>query len=292
MARVFHPLILLLARATSNELAQMVDYLKTENRILRSKLPRRVDLTPAERERLVKHGKPLGTKIKELITIVSPRTFARWLNGETKSVGKQPGKGGRPRKPEELRQLVVQMAKDNGWGLGRIMGELKKLGIMIAKGTVRNILLENGFDLGPTRGEGSWDEFMKMHAKTLWACDFFSKKVWTLSEPGRIVAVAVRCSGAGAGLGALGAVVRRSASRANSAARRRARSERSPSANACMRQAIRRMSHCLWRAFVSSPNTSAYFARSSLTVIRFIAATSFPMSRSMRFSLSRVLGNR
>jgi putative transposase len=180
MARVFHPLILLLARATSNELAQMVDYLKTENRILRSKLPRRVDLTPAERERLVKHGKPLGTKIKELITIVSPRTFARWLSGETKSVGKQAGKGGRPRKPEELRQLVVQMAKENGWGLGRIMGELKKLGIKIAKGTVRSILLENGFDLGPTRGEGSWDEFIKMHAKTLWACDFFSKKVWTL----------------------------------------------------------------------------------------------------------------
>ena len=54
-------------------------------------------LTPAERERLVKHGKPLGTKIKELITIVSPRTFARWLSGETKSVGKQAGKGGRPR---------------------------------------------------------------------------------------------------------------------------------------------------------------------------------------------------
>jgi len=26
----------------------------------------------------------------------------------------------------------------------------------------------------------SWDEFIKMHAKTLWACDFFSKKVWTL----------------------------------------------------------------------------------------------------------------
>jgi len=180
MARIFHPLIMVLARATQAEMAGMVDYLKTENRILRSKLPKRVNVTPAEREQLVKRGKPLGKKIKQLITIVSPRTFARWASGETKSVGKRKAKVGRPRKPEEVRQLVVQMAKENGWGLGRIMGELKKLGLKICKGTVRNILLENGFDLGPKRGEGSWDEFIKMHAKTLWACDFFSKKVWTL----------------------------------------------------------------------------------------------------------------
>jgi putative transposase len=162
-------------------MAQMVDYLKTENRILRSKLPKRVSLTPAEREQLVKRGKPLGKKIKQLITIVSPRTFARWMSGEIQSVGKRTAKVGRPREPEEVRQLVVQMAKDNGWGLGRILGELKKLGIRkICKSTVRNILVEHGFDPGPKRDQGSWDEFIKMHAKTLWACDFLSKKVWTL----------------------------------------------------------------------------------------------------------------
>jgi len=182
MARFFHPLLLILARATHAELARMIDYLKTENRILRSKLPKRVSLTPAERERLVRRGKPLGSKIKELITIVTPRTFARWVKGETNPVGrrKPPSKGGRTRKPEEVRQLVVQMARENAWGLGRIMGELKKLGLSISKGTVRNILKENGFDPGPRRGEGSWDEFLRMHAKTLWACDFFSKRVWTL----------------------------------------------------------------------------------------------------------------
>ncbi len=175
-------MLLILARATHAEPARMIDYLKTENRILRSKLPKRVSLTPAERERLVHRGKPLGSKIKESITIVHPRTFARWVNGETKSIGrrKPQSKGGRPREPEEVRQLVIQMAKENAWGLGRIMGELKKLGLRISKGTVRNILQENGFDLGPNRGEGSWDEFLRMHAKTLWACDFFSKKAWTL----------------------------------------------------------------------------------------------------------------
>ena len=29
------------------------------------------------------------------------------------------------------------------------------------------------------RGEGSWDDFLKRHAATLWQCDFFSKRVLT-----------------------------------------------------------------------------------------------------------------
>ena len=49
----------------------------------------------------------------------------------------------------------------------------------VCRSTVINILKENGLDPGPQRGEGSWDEFLKIHAKTLWACDFLSKKVWT-----------------------------------------------------------------------------------------------------------------
>jgi len=73
------------------------------------------------------------------------------------------------------------MAKDNGWGLGRILGEFKKLGIRkISKSTVRNILKEHGFDPGPKRGKGTWDDFIRIHTHTLWSCDFFSKKVWTL----------------------------------------------------------------------------------------------------------------
>jgi putative transposase len=129
----------------------------------------------------VKVGKPLGWAIKELITIVTPRTFTRWISGELGTNNKRPAKPGRARTPEEIWQLVIQMARDNGWGLGRILGELKKLGIRkICKTTVRNILLEYGFDPGPKRGEGTWDDFIKIHAKTLWACDFFSNKVWTL----------------------------------------------------------------------------------------------------------------
>jgi len=59
MARIFHPLLLILANATHCELAAQVQYLKTENEILRSKLPTRVTVIDAERRQLVK----LGTKV-------------------------------------------------------------------------------------------------------------------------------------------------------------------------------------------------------------------------------------
>ena len=178
MARLLHPLLLLLARATENELVRYIEYLKGENRILRSKLPKRIAVTPAERTRLVKLGKPLGSAIKELIIVVSPRTFARWVSGNS-SKG-TPRKPGRPRKPEEIRQLIVQMAKDTGWGYKRILGELEKLRIRnISRSTVARILKEHGFDPGPKRGHGTWHEFVQRHSKTLWATDFFTKKVWT-----------------------------------------------------------------------------------------------------------------
>ena len=120
-----------------------------------------------------------GPAIEDLITIVHLQTFARWVNGAKK--GTAPRKPGRPRTPETIRELVIRMAQENGWGLGRILGKLKKLGIRkISKSTVRNILKEHGFDPGPKRGKGSWDEFIKMHAKTLSACDFLSVKAWTL----------------------------------------------------------------------------------------------------------------
>jgi putative transposase len=59
-----------LARATQKELVQMVELLKAENRMLRSKLPARIEVTPAERAKLLKLGIRLGSKLKEVISIV------------------------------------------------------------------------------------------------------------------------------------------------------------------------------------------------------------------------------
>lgn len=182
MARLLHPLLLLVARATEKELVRYVEYLKAENRILRSKLPKRIEVTSAERARLIKLGERVGSAIKELITIVHPGTFTRWLR--EKKVSRVPKKNGRPRKPEEIRELILRMAKDSGWGTKRIMGELKKLGIQnVCRSTVRRILRENGFETGPTRGRATWYDFVHRHFKTLWACDFFTAEVWTLGGP-------------------------------------------------------------------------------------------------------------
>jgi putative transposase len=74
MAAFFHPLLTVLARATESQLARYVEYLKEENRILRDRLPKRIVCTPGERQRLVKLGKPLGSAIEDLITIVTPRS--------------------------------------------------------------------------------------------------------------------------------------------------------------------------------------------------------------------------
>jgi putative transposase len=185
MKDLWQSFFLLLAGATDRQLARQVQYLKAENRILRDRLPARISVTPSERQRLLKYGKPLGQAIRQLITIVSPRTFARWVKGDATATarGGQPAaRPGRPRTAEDIRALVLRLARANAWGYTRILGELKKLGVRkISRTTVIKILKENGLDPGPRRGEDTWDDFLKRHAATLWACDFFSTKVWTLS---------------------------------------------------------------------------------------------------------------
>jgi len=47
----------------------------------------------------------------------------------------------------------------------------------VSRQTVKNILIEHQLDPGPERGEGTWEEFLQMHSKTLWQCDFFSKRI-------------------------------------------------------------------------------------------------------------------
>jgi putative transposase len=182
--RLLNPLFALLGASTDAQLARSVEFLKAENRILRDKLPKRLTVTKQERNRLVKLGKGLGSAIKDLITIVSPRTFARWMAGDKKPVSakKEERKPGRPRTAEDIRELVLRLANESGWGYTRILGELKKLGIgTVSRSTVVNILKDAGLDPGPKRGVGTWDDFITRHTATLWAADFLSVKTWTMN---------------------------------------------------------------------------------------------------------------
>ena len=175
---IYTSLMLVIAGSTQKELARQVSYLKAENQILRSRLPDRISLTQREKNRLVRFAKNLGSALNELASIVHPGTIRRWIRDASGKKSARRNKGGRPRTAEQIEQLILKLASQNGWGYTRILGELKKLGIeSITRNTVKNILKRNGFDVGPKRGPGTWDEFLKRHAKTMWQCDFFSKKV-------------------------------------------------------------------------------------------------------------------
>ncbi len=182
---VFQEFLTMLGKMVQSDLVRQIQYLKVENQILRSKAGKRVTTTTSEKRRLVKFGLPLGGKIKDVVSIVSYSTFRRWVNDGVSGKGKKRPKRGRPRKTtQEIIDLVVRLARENNWGYGRIMGELKKLDIIsLSRNTVKNILIENGIDPVPKRAEDTWDAFIKRHFETLWACDFFTKTVWTALGP-------------------------------------------------------------------------------------------------------------
>lgn len=180
---LFRSLLLMIAGSTQRELARQVRYLKVENEILRSKLPARITITPKERQRLLKFGAKLGKAIHQLVTIVAPSTFLRWIREDKRAgrKGTMVAPRGRRRTAEDIRKLIIKLAKENAWGYARIVGELKKLGIhSIKKSTVRNILKEAGLDPCPKRAGGTWDEFISRHAASLWQCDFVVQKVLTV----------------------------------------------------------------------------------------------------------------
>ena len=180
--QLFQPLLALIASAFDSILAQQLSYAQAELKIMRARLPKRIVVTPEERAILLKHGRPLGKAIEAIITLVTASTFRRWVReaDRREAHGKPAAKTGRRRKPIELRQLVCRIARETGFGYGRILGELRKLGILsVSRQTVRNIMKEQGIPTGPQRSTASWTEFLSRHAKTLYGCDFFTKSVVT-----------------------------------------------------------------------------------------------------------------
>ncbi|MCA9139018.1 MAG: integrase core domain-containing protein, partial [Planctomycetales bacterium] len=162
-----------------------IRYLKAENEILRSKLPRRVTLDNRERNTLVKHGKKLGGKIKDVMSIVSYSTFRRWVRDmedkKPKPAKKSAKRGtGRPKIEEDVRETILRIRKETGFGYTKILQELRRMGVHVSRQTVKNVIVEAG--LAPTPGDhpDTWHRFLKRHADTLWQCDFACKKKWTL----------------------------------------------------------------------------------------------------------------
>jgi putative transposase len=77
--------------------------------------------------------------------------------------------------------LVVRMALENpSWGYTRIQGALANLGHQVGRGTIANILKENGIDPAPERDAHTrWSTFLKAHWECFTATDFLNVEVFT-----------------------------------------------------------------------------------------------------------------
>ena len=151
----------------------VIEYLQEENRILKEQLNgRRPRLTDDQRRSLAVKGKVLGRRVlSEVAGIVTPDTILAWhrkLIAQKWDFSARSKRPGRPRTMDDIRDLVVRMAQENpNWGYTRIQGALANLGQRVSRGTVANILKEQGIEPAPERGRRtSWRTFLSAHCNS------------------------------------------------------------------------------------------------------------------------------
>jgi putative transposase len=109
----------------------------------------------------------------EALAFVQPRTVIAWQRKRFRDDWRrlsQSGKPGRPAIAQEVRALIRDMWRANPtWGSPRIMGELRKLGINVAKSTVEKYRVRATRPPSPT-----WKAFLSNHMPTMVALDFFT----------------------------------------------------------------------------------------------------------------------
>ena len=109
---------------------------------------------------------------RDVLVFVRPATVFAWqrrrFRGHWARLS-QRGPG-RPAIPTELRALIREISAANPrWGSPRILGELRKLGIPVAKSTIEK------YRVRPRRPPSpAWRTFLKNHATELVALDFFT----------------------------------------------------------------------------------------------------------------------
>ena len=129
----------------------VIDYLRTENQVLKEQIgKKRILLTDDQRRRLAVKGKILGHKLLEEVgTLFTPDTILRWhrelVAQKWDYSDRRKNLPGRPRVRQVIVDLVLRFAKGNPtWGYDRIQGALANVGYHISDSTVGNILKAHG----------------------------------------------------------------------------------------------------------------------------------------------------
>jgi putative transposase len=172
LCRLLQLVVLLCRSERSKELEILV--LRHELAVLRRQ-PRRARFRPVDRALLAALSGALPRSAWTSLS-VRPATLMRWHRQLVRRRWTYPHRRpGRLPLDRRVPALVLRLARENpGWGYGRIVGELRSLGISVSATSVRTILLRHGLPPAPQRDELSWRNFLRQHAATTLACDFFT----------------------------------------------------------------------------------------------------------------------
>lgn len=178
--------VVILAGWINHQQQEVIEYLRTENRVLKEKLgKKRILLNDDQRRQLAVKGKILGRKrLEEIGTLFTPDTILRWhrmLVAKKWDFSDRRKRVGRPRIRQVIVDLILRFVQENPtWGYDRIQGALANVGYRIADQTVGNVLKQHGIEPAPDRKrQTTWKTFIKSHWDVLAAIDFTTIEVWT-----------------------------------------------------------------------------------------------------------------
>jgi putative transposase len=178
MVRILYPMfvrlagwIALLARSSASKDAELL-VLRHEVAVLRRQHPK-PKLEWADRAVLAGLARLLPLQLRAA-RLVTPATLLRWHRRLVRWRWTYPRRGGRPPVGAPLALLIERLARENpGWGYKRIQGELLGLGYRVGASTVRRVLRRLTVPPAPQRDRTTWRQFLRAHACTMLACDFF-----------------------------------------------------------------------------------------------------------------------
>jgi putative transposase len=108
---------------------------------------------------------------REVLIFVQPATVIAWQRKRFRDHWTRLSRSGKPGRPPisaEIRELIRSVSGANPlWGTPRIVGELGKLGINVAKSTLDKYRVRSGKPPSPT-----WKTFLKNHLNDLVSIDF------------------------------------------------------------------------------------------------------------------------